>query len=310
MSWPFSHFFHLCSEEATAEPLLVVTAHMPEKNDPIMKYLNACSATKANKIVMDWKSITNEHGVDMTHKIEPIQKQLLGLAEALARKWEGRQIVLLVDEILHTVLDKLDEQTFPESVKMILVVNPNTRRPNPPPSFLYVTLTTPYRSTIAITLLARFIAKCKGLYKGLGVLEGECGSDVEGTTPIFLDVGKIKDERKIIEALNHCRKHLGDDVTMIREVFIPPTIEAKAMKAVEPWDCRYNGWNFYGWEVEKAVIVTSCGSDRIMELITRAKTHLAIIFVDHGYGDYERNKKFFQQAADQGLVDIVPLSAS
>merc|ERR1719331_1511399 len=95
---------------------------------------------------------------------------------------------------------------------MILVLNPapfdgslrESKSPlTLPPSFLHVTLTTPYRSTIAITRLARFIAKCKGLV----VPEGDFGSDVEGTKPIFFDVGK--NQRKMEEALEHCRKHLG-----------------------------------------------------------------------------------------------------
>ena len=85
----------------------------------------------------------------------------------------------------------------PLSVRMILVLNPMTFK-SPltlPPSFLHVTLTTPYRSTIAITRLARFIAKCKGL----NFPEGDFGSDVEGIKPIFFDVGE--DERKMEEAL-------------------------------------------------------------------------------------------------------------
>merc|ERR1711994_874395 len=101
---------------------------------------------------------------------------------------------------------------------MILILNPKeSSEENPltlPPSFLHVTLTTPYRSTIAITSLARFIAKCKGLV----VPEGDFGSDVEGTKPIFFDVGK--DEKKMEEALEHCHKHLGDDATILYDV--PP----------------------------------------------------------------------------------------
>merc|ERR1719222_1770006 len=94
---------------------------------------------------------------------------------------------------------------------MILVLNPGAVG-DPltlPPSFLRVTLTTPYRSTIAITRLARFIAQCKGL----GVPEGDFGSDVEGTKPIVFDVGK--DERKMEEALEECHKQLGDNVTVL-----------------------------------------------------------------------------------------------
>ena len=65
-------------------------------------------------------------------------------------------------------------------------------------SQLMFVMTTPYRSTIAITRLARFIAKSIGLVFS----EGEFGSDVEGTKPIFFDVSK--EERIINEALGQC----------------------------------------------------------------------------------------------------------
>ena len=88
-----------------------------------------------------------------------------------------------------------------------------------PPSFLHVTLTTPYRSTIAITSLACFIAKCNNLV----LPEGDFGSDVQGPKPIFFDVGN--DERKMEEALRHCHKHLGDNATILYDYFTPISIE-------------------------------------------------------------------------------------
>ena len=92
------------------------------------------------------------------------------------------------------MLSKLREQSFPESLGMILILKPTigTSEKDPltlPPSFLHVTLTTPYRSTIAITRLACFIAKCRGLV----VPEGDFGSDVEGTKPIFLTLVRMKE---------------------------------------------------------------------------------------------------------------------
>ena len=109
-------------------------------------------------------------------------------------------VSMLVDEITSKdMLSKLVDLVLPESVRMILVLNPivsDGKSPlTLPPSFLHVTLTTPYRSTIAITSLAHFIAKCKGLV----VPEGDFGSDVEGTKPIVFAVGK--DKRKMEEAL-------------------------------------------------------------------------------------------------------------
>ena len=46
----------------------------------------------------------------------------------------------------------------------------------------------------------------------------------------------------------------------------------------------------------------------IMELITRAKTHLSVILWDNGYGNYATIKEYFEQAADQGLVEMVQLT--
>ena len=53
------------------------------------------------------------------------------------------------------------------------------------------------------------VAKCKGLL----VPEGDFGSDVGGTKPIFFDVGL--DKRRMKEALGRCRKLLGDYVTIL-----------------------------------------------------------------------------------------------
>ena len=44
----------------------------------------------------------------------------------------------------------------------------------------------------------------------------------------------------------------------------------------------------------------------VMELITRARTHLAVILVEGMFA--EKTKKHFQQAGEQGLVDIVEIA--
>ena len=40
----------------------------------------------------------------------------------------------------------------------------------------------------------------------------------------------------------------------------------------------------------------------MMEMITRAKTVLAVIIVD-GDNEYAKSMEFFQKAADQGLIE-------
>ena len=86
---------------------------------------------------------------------------------------------------------------------------------------------------------------------------------------------------------------------------IQKLVEEQGKHAGGPWDC-YEVYNFYGWEAERVVAVTDGGY--IMELITRAKTQLSVILVEDP-GDYDvYTKKYFQQAEDLGLVEIVQLS--
>ena len=288
-------------EEAGIGPLLIVTTGAMQVDNPIMKYLDASTRGGANKIFKRSWNLKTEFRVDDSE-----DTYLLQLSKGLTEKYEGRQIVLLVDEILDRKMSsKLGEQNFPESVRMILIRNPaesyekNTL--SLPPSFLHVTLTTPYRSTIAITRLARFMARREGLL----IPEGDFGSDVEGTKPIFFDVGV--DEKKMKEALEHCRKHMGDNVTILYCDGNPDPIDKMVKDQGKddggPWACYY-GYNFFGWEAERVVAVTYGGN--LMEMITRARTHLAVILVDC---DAE-TREHFLQAEDKGLVDVVHLSAN
>merc|ERR1711963_1096146 len=72
-----------------------------------------------------------------------------------------------------------------------------------------------------------------------------------------------------------------------------------------PWEC-YNALNFFGWEAQKVVAVTT-GLD-ILEEATRAKTELILILAEP---EKEEHKKFYQKiqamikaAEDEGLVDV------
>merc|ERR1712130_783470 len=104
-----------------------------------------------------------------------------------------------------------------------------------PESFLHIDLTTPYRSTIAITTLARFLAK----YQGKVVPEGDFGSDVEGKKPIVFDVGK--DEVKLREALQRSRDLFGNDATLLYEYDLPSSMkeicEGTGKEKGEAWEC-------------------------------------------------------------------------
>ena len=77
----------------------------------------------------------------------------------------------------------------------------------------------------------------------------------------------------------------------------------QSTKGCGPWD--YNSaTDFYGWEADRVVAVTSGRS--VMELITRARTHLAVILVEGMFAD--KTKKHLQQAGELGLVDIVEVA--
>ena len=292
-------------EEAGIEPILVVTTEQHEK-DPVMTYLDDSTWASANKVFKGWADILKEFGVSNNKYNRGMD--LIQLTEALARRFEGRPVVILLDEIVQSqVLSELGNHSLPETVRLIAVRSP-TASTNPltlPPSFLHVTLTTPFRFTKAITRLTRFMAKCNGMY----VPDGDFGSDVEGIKPFFWDVGK--DERRTKEALDQARKHLGDDATILYTPTIPDSIEnmvrEQGKEAGGPWDC-YNTHSFSGWEAERVVIVTDGSS--IIDSISRAKTHLSIILV-RGRLDaqYAKQKEYFQQAAEEGLLESVQLEA-
>ena len=126
-------------------------------------------------------------------------QQLKGLSLILAQYCKDRQIVILMDEIISPgkMLNSLAEhsESFPANVTIIAVVNPaeTSGLPTLPESVLQINLTTPYRSTIAITSLARFLAKS---YNHC-VPEGEFGSDVQGKKPIAFYVGADPERLKM-----------------------------------------------------------------------------------------------------------------
>ena len=135
-----------------------------------------------------------------------------------------------------------------------------------PHSFVQVTLSTPYRSTIAITKFTRNMAQQRELV----VPEGGIGSDVEGVQPIFFVVGQS--EKRFEEALRICLEQMGDSVTLLYDDLSYPlkrALEVKVKEKAGTWEC-YDGFDFYGWEAEKVIVVTN--GKWIMELITRART--------------------------------------
>ena len=300
------------SLEATAEPgkgpVLLVTTHLVSKEIPLFKHLDDNTAQAKTKIFDTWKEILKEYGVSESDW----EMQLLYLTEALAKKWEGRQIVILLDEIINPGrwLNSLVNyaKKIPQCVKLILIVNPALSSYLPttlPECFLHINLATPYRSTIAITNLARFIAKCEGK----DVPEGEFGSDVEGKKPIVFDVGK--DDVKLSEALQRSHNMFGNDATLLYQTFLPSSMKeickSNGKEKGGPWAC-YDAYDFYGWESNNVVAITTGGLNTL-EMATRAKTKLIMILAEPEKEDrkvkYAKYQKHFQAAADKGLVELL-----
>ena len=94
--------------------------------------------------------------------------------------------------------------------------------------------------------------------------------------PIAFGVGANKENLKM--ALQKSREQLGDDATLLYDPLVPSSMieicKSHGKEKGGPWEC-YHAFNFFGWEAERVVAVTN-GYD-MMEMITRARTHLAFL---------------------------------
>ena len=84
-----------------------------------------------------------------------------------------------------------------------------------------------------------------------------------------------------------------------------PICRAMSKKEGGHWE-SYNTRDCTGWEADKVVVVT-CGDKRILEMITRAKTHLNLILAkperENAIKYYEVWQNNLAEAADEGLVE-------
>ena len=101
------------------------------------------------------------------------------------------------------------------------------------------------------------------------VPEGGVGSDVEGVQPVFFDVEQSG--KRLEEALRNCLEQIDISATLLYDDLSYPlrrALEVKVKEMAGTWEC-YDGFDFYGWEAEKVIVVTN--GKWIMELITRAR---------------------------------------
>jgi hypothetical protein len=138
--------------------------------------------------------------------------------------------------------------------------------------------------------------------------EGELGTDVEGPLPVLFDVGRVVDsavvQSELKTALDGCLTLLGNEATLLHSNLpraATRVVEEHGKEKGGPWHRSFSS-TFYGWEAERIVAVSTGGN--IMELLTRARTHLAVVLVDNGKPQYMEYKKYFKQAADLGLIQM------
>ena len=125
----------------------------------------------------------------------------------------------------------------------------------------------------------------------------------------MFDVGK--DLVKLREALQRSQDLFGNNATLLCDSWLPSSMieicKSNGKEKGGPWEC-YNADEFYGWESNKVVAVTA-GGFATLEMATRAKTQLILILAEpeieahkKNYADYQ---KYFQAAADTGLVELL-----
>ena len=111
------------------------------------------------------------------------------------------------------------------------------------------------------------------------------------------------------EVLKRCHEAFGGKATLLYDGFLPASRKEMCKSYVKntggSWDC-YNAQDFFGWESDKIVAVTT-GGGHTREMITRARTHLAIILMQ-GEGErkkiYTKYQKYFAEASNRGLIEL------
>ena len=111
-------------------------------------------------------------------------------------------------------------------------------------------------------------------------------------------------------ALQSIWEQWGDDVTLLYDKFLLPSsmtaiCEIYGKNTGGPWEC-YRAINFFGWEAERVVAVTS--GLNMLEMATRAKTELCLICakpeIEHNVKNYLYLQEDIEAAWIEGLVDV------
>ena len=121
------------------------------------------------------------------------------------------------------------------------------------------------------------------------------------------------------KAFQRSRQILGDDATLLFDGDLSYSMieicKSHGKEMGGPWEC-YDAANFYGWEAEKVVAVTTGWN--ILEKATRAKTELILIIAELDKEEakkcpgrrrrqsvyYKNIQEKIEEASDVGLVDM------
>ena len=71
----------------------------------------------------------------------------------------------------------------------------------------------------------------------------------------------------------------------------------------------YSAFQSHGWEADRVLAITQGGDDNtVMEVITRACTHLCLIWSGgtRGSRKIDKAKQSFEKAAEEGLIELFP----
>ena len=172
--------------------------------------------------------------------------------------------MFVVDELIDRFGSRKNwrQMKIHENVRLILVLNPSSYEHGSitlPRSFLQITLATPYRSTLSITSLTRFIAKRLNLKHH----EKELGTDVEGFPLTSFDVGEVDSQgggARLREAFDICeRKSAGKEVTVLQSPFSKSTQEritilCESRSGEGSWQSSH-AVDYYGSESEGSTII-------------------------------------------------------
>ena len=110
--------------------------------------------------------------------------------------------------------------------------------------------------------------------------------------------------------LQRSRDLFGNDATLLYDHFLPSSMieicKSNGKEEGGPWECYYAD-EFVGWEADQVVAVTT-GVANTLEAATRARTGLSLILAEGKRKDdkkfYAEYQKYFQDAADKGLVEL------